>query len=523
MITIQQITSYSHDFLIYISTQNRDRDSLDDRGRYPEAAVKRSNRLCFLALPIIVLSLIFALTDLFNPVLAESLRVGIVGDQTGADSCCDPYARLSKGIALLNQQNVKAVIHVGDLVESESPGETAALYQDAFERAIRILTTLDAPWYLTPGDHDVDPNSFVPDSTDRSFESEFQTLYARRQPLVAQHLYYSFDLGNYHFVALDSVEHLNTDPRWGDVYLARISEAQYAWLSDDLRKHRKSSGIVVFMHQPLWYNWTSWAKVHQLLRQFPVRAVIAGHFHYCQDDGELDGIHYLVVGATGAKVKEGNALAGNVHHVTIMALSDTKAKVTFKLLDVDTGQELPLPLRVDMDRVQALDVMLGGLYEFASQNPICIEGGKLYSAGHKSPAHLRLIPIGNPIDLPLQVSVSFSGNNVSLINAGFSAKACSAISLDGKCLLNPAERVSYSNNSGMLLNNDCGACAFGCTCGTGCTTLDPLWQSDLLESSAGTISPGTSLSLKVSVGFQGEQGNFSLDRTAQVMVAASCR
>jgi len=385
------------------------------------------------------------------------------------------------------------------------------------------VTGLDAPWYLTPGDHDVDPRSFVPDSTDRFFEAEFQKLYSEQQPLVAQHLYYSFDVGNYHFIALDSVEHLDTDPRWGDVYLAHLCEKQYLWLSSDLEKHKHSSGIVVFMHQPLWYNWTSWVKVHRLLRRFPVRAVIAGHFHYCQDDGTLDGIHYLVVGATGAKVKEGNALAGHVHHVTVLTLSRTQVRVMFKLLDVDTGRELVVPRRADMDRVQALDVMLSGLYTFAAQNPLCLKDGKLYGPGHTSPAQLRLIPIGNPIDVPLLVRVSFSGRGVSLANPRFAVKACKAILPDGSCLLPPAARVFYSNNSGMLLDSDCSALGFGCTCGAGCTMLEPLWQSELSQSSVGTISPGTSLDFKINISFRGMGGDFCLDRTVEVTISASCQ
>ena len=44
----------------------------------------------------------------------------------------------------------------------------------------------------------------------------------------------------------------------------------------------------------------SWERVHRLLSRYPVRAVIAGHFHYSQRDALLDGIQYLVVGATGS-------------------------------------------------------------------------------------------------------------------------------------------------------------------------------------------------------------------------------
>jgi len=447
------------------------------------------------------------------------IKVDIIGDQTGADPCCDPYEKLSKAIGLLNTQRVKLVLHVGDLVESETPGETIRDYQQAFDRATRILEQLNAPWYLTPGDHDVDPGCFLPDSPDRKFESEFQRLYGEKQQAAKSRLYYSFDVGKYHFIALDSVEHLDTDPRWGDVYLAQLKEQQSTWLAEDLARHHDSAGIIVFTHQPLWYNWTYWASVHDMLRRHPVRAVIAGHFHYCQDDGVLDGIHYLVVGATGAKVKEGNVLAGHVHHVTVMSLSETGA--TFRLLDVETGRQISLPPRVDMDRVQALDLMLGGLNEFPSQNSICLQEGKIYSDARKTPAHIRLIPIGNPLDVQIEVSLTFSADNIALINSRFNAEQCGKSSTT--CILGPGARVTYSNNSAVLLTNDCGACGLGCSCETGCATPNPIWESDLLQSGSAPVAPGSRLNLKVKVGFHGKEREFYLNRTAIVQVAATCR
>ena len=94
--------------------------------------------------------------------------------------------------------------------------------------------------------------------------------------------------------------------------MARISDEQLKWLDNDLKKHKNSKGIVVFLHQPLWYNWSAWKKVHEILRKYRVMTVIAGHFHYNQDEGYLDGIRYIIVGATGGTLKQASRDAGTL-------------------------------------------------------------------------------------------------------------------------------------------------------------------------------------------------------------------
>src|SRR6202035_4166008 len=90
---------------------------------------------------------------------------------------------------------------VGDLVESSrSPAQVAAL----FNQATGILDQLPVPWFLTAGDHDVNPPAFQQDSPDRSREQLFQQLYGARVPAFAVHPYYSFDLNGYHFISLYS-------------------------------------------------------------------------------------------------------------------------------------------------------------------------------------------------------------------------------------------------------------------------------------------------------------------------------
>ncbi len=242
---------------------------------------------------------------------AGTLNIGIIGDQTGTYDLDSAYKALKKGIDILKGQHVQMALHVGDLIESTKSDE--ACVKD-YRRATALLDTLGVPWYLTPGDHDVNPLSWEQGSDDRSKEALFRKLYAEKVPEVTKHMYYSFDFKGYHFIALYSHETLRVDPRWGNIFMAKVSDAQYQWLKQDLEKSKADAGIIVFIHQPLWYNWSGWLRVHQLLSRYPVRAVIAGHYHYDQDEGMIDGIRYVIVGATGGSVK-------NASHATMPEMS----------------------------------------------------------------------------------------------------------------------------------------------------------------------------------------------------------
>ena len=223
---------------------------------------------------------------------SQSVLVGIVGDQYVAAAGTDPYPALTQAVALLREQKVQAILHVGDLIEAKGV-QSEADYTARFDLAARILDQSGLPWFVTPGDHDVVPDLDLSDwtreATDHTREGYFLKLYAARKPeLNPKGLFYSFDFEGYHFVALYSIENLRADVRWGDVFRAEISDDQLHWLEEDLTKHSSSKGTIVFTHQPLWYNVAAWQRVHRVLRDHHVLAVVAGHFHYSQDEGTVD-------------------------------------------------------------------------------------------------------------------------------------------------------------------------------------------------------------------------------------------
>jgi hypothetical protein len=412
---------------------------MNKQGAYP------GSRLRFAFFLTTIASLSFFAASTMGQSSDAALRIGIVGDQYGnAGDPADPAQILKDGLALLKKQNVQVVLHVGDLIEGI--GQPADEYAARFARMTAILDQAAIPWYLVPGDHDVNPKEFTPNSSDRSIEKLFFANYHTKRPELLPGLYYSFDVGDYHFIALNSLEHLRTDIRWGDAFLARLSDEQFAWLKQDLEKHRSSRGIVVFTHQPLWYNVAGWQPVHQLLRQYPVRIVIAGHLHYSQDEGEFDGIRYVVVGAAGGAVKDGSPDTGDAQVVTVLSLQGKK--LDLKLLPIGSDSPKSFASRQDMDRIQALDQALDDLadWQYEPGDALCVKNGVVVLKQDGSAGAVRLRAIGNPIDVPIRFSARVEAEGLPPTQGKFSAGICREL-VGQDCVIDPGATATISNIS----------------------------------------------------------------------------
>ncbi|MEK6374008.1 MAG: metallophosphoesterase [Acidobacteriota bacterium] len=427
----------------------------------------------------------------------DSITIGVIGDQTFALDLQAAYAIMEDGVGELSRQNLHVVLHTGDLLESSRP---PAEVQAQFNEATAILDSLPVDWFLTAGDHDVNPPGFQEDSSDRSREQLFQQLYGARVPAVLQKPWYSFDVGSYHFIALYSHQALHSDPRFGNIFLAQIYNDQFEFLKDDLEDHKNAKGIIVFVHQALWYHASGWQRVHEPLARYPVAAVISGHHHYDQDSGTTDGIRYLTVGATGGFTKNGSRDAGDVHHVTVLkVLSDKVTSV--KLISLSDNRPLELTPRVDMDRVQALDVQLGNFFDFAQRNPVFVKNGQMVgNCTINTPATVHIEQIGNPIDLPLTVKIAFSSSpsGVTLSGAAFGVGQCQTSS-STECRLARTARTFFSNYSSVLINE-----------------FTPLWTSGL----AGTAQAGTVLRFNIRTTFAGSSGTLFLETDTSTAVQA---
>ena len=396
-----------------------------------------------------VITLLLALTSFLIPLPTQSdiIKVGIIGDQTGATDLNNSYATLQKGVNLLKKQSMDGVIHVGDLIEST---ESEEQIKQRFSQVTGIIKQLGITWNAVAGDHNVNPPIFVPNSTDRSREALFLKLYSAINPNVKKKLYYSFNIKDYHFIGLYSEQYLHTDPRWGNAFWAEIDDEQYKWLQQDLEANKDVLATIVFVHQPLWYNWTKWSRIHALLEQYSVSAVIAGHYHYNQSDTPLGNVKYIIVGATGGDTKLGNPNSGDLQHVSLMTLNGRDVDV--KIIPIDSTMNINFTKRENMDKAQALDQALGSWpFGINNDSAVYIEKGKLVKAcGSTEAAELVLNQIGNPLAIPVNVTISAttSSGGVQLNNAAFASDVCkvgSTGSLD--CTMNPSVRVSVANTS----------------------------------------------------------------------------
>ncbi|HEX7183591.1 MAG TPA: metallophosphoesterase [Thermoanaerobaculia bacterium] len=455
------------------------------------------------------LSLAFALLLLVSlpgtaAAASPAIKIGVIGDQTFSTNLQASYGVLQQGVNVLSNEDLDVVLHVGDLVESSlSPAQITA----DFNQATAILDQLPVDWFLTAGDHDVNPPGFQQDSSDRSREQLFQQLYGARVPAFAVNPYYSFDVGDYHFISLYSFNALHSDSRFGNIFLSRIYDDQFAFLQNDLNAHKDARAIIVWVHQPLWYHVSGWQRVHELLAQYPVAAVISGHFHYNQDVGVLDGIRYITVGATGGfKNKVGSREAGSVDHVSVVTVRKP-GDVDVELLALDN---LPLTLtpRMDMDRVQALDVQFGNFFDFAQRNPVFLQNGQLVkSCTTGEPASVQITQIGNPIDLSLNVKITFTTNpagKVVLSSPAFTPGQCEQVISNTECSLKRTARTFFSNYSSVLIDE---------------FFSPPLWTTGLAPAGGGP-QPGTVLNFNIKTTFTGTSGTLFLETTPSITVQA---
>ncbi len=160
----------------------------------------------------------------------EPLVIGIIGDQTGTHDLDQACAVMEKAVSGLSAFQPDIVLHVGDMVESVKGIASFEDYRSNFDRAVGIMNRLPSPWLIAAGDHEVNPPGYAPRSADRSREGWFMRLGAEAGLPLEDNLYYSYDFQGYHFVFLYALENLHTDPRWGSIFLNRMSDEQIEWL-----------------------------------------------------------------------------------------------------------------------------------------------------------------------------------------------------------------------------------------------------------------------------------------------------
>ncbi|MBL9121256.1 MAG: metallophosphoesterase [Phycisphaerae bacterium] len=210
-------------------------------------------------------------------------------------------------------QAAEMILTGGDLVfdSSETSLGEARDRWDLFNRILKERCRIPVEHCL--GNHDV-WGWCTAKCGSRGDEAEYGTGLARAQLKLGSE-WRSFDRAGWHFIVLNSI---SPDPKSGCGYLARLNEAQRAWLDQDLAA--TSLPTVVVAHAPIMsispamsgkdlatadnVNQVSGgllhldgASLHQVFRKSGrVKLVLSGHLHQI-DRCEAHGITYCCDGA----------------------------------------------------------------------------------------------------------------------------------------------------------------------------------------------------------------------------------
>jgi len=176
------------------------------------------------------------------------------------------------------------VLQTGDLVHHGSAADEWQIFDDITGDMRRQV-----PYYPARGNHDVAPEGY----------------YEQRvtQPVLSGNkLYYSFEKGNLHFVAIDTQQAVGPESEQG------------RWLEADLAQAQAAGRFIVpFFHKAIFSIGPHAVEadvqalkpiLHPLFQRHGVRLVFEGHDHVYYRTVR-DGITYVVTGGGGAPLYDG--------------------------------------------------------------------------------------------------------------------------------------------------------------------------------------------------------------------------
>jgi 3',5'-cyclic AMP phosphodiesterase CpdA len=250
----------------------------------------------------------------------KTLRIGLITD-VHKDIIHDADERLKAFIDAMNAEKVDAVMQMGDFCTPKP----------ANKGFVDIFNSFDGPKFHVLGNHD----------TDGGFKREQAMAF---WDMKQRH--YSFDLGGFHFIVLDS----NDRPEnFKGGYPSHIADDQIEWLKADLEK--TSLNAFVFSHHSLEVPVciTSQEKVRAVLEAAKtsngnrkVAACFNGHWHI-DHSRVINGIPYHHVNSAayywlGDKYKHESLSPELSKRFPTVAYTAPYTKPLFTVLEIDAAE-----------------------------------------------------------------------------------------------------------------------------------------------------------------------------------------
>ncbi len=183
--------------------------------------------------------------------LPTNLKLAHITDLHVSDTEVENNVRIAKVVQELNLHAPDIVLISGDLTNGASFSQYRLLR--------KLLLSLDAPIITAPGNHD---------------HNSISNYYKYVNPVLD----YSFDIGQYHFVSIDSGPDVS-----GSLGATGLTSSQISFISSDLSSNAGKT-FFILMHHPVYYD--SQSTITQNKQAFvdicvnnSVKMIFGGHVH----------------------------------------------------------------------------------------------------------------------------------------------------------------------------------------------------------------------------------------------------
>jgi len=256
-----------------------------------------------------------------NAETSDPVRFGLIADVHAHDIdspgegkwMTNTEARLAAFTDAMNAWSPDFVIQLGDFVNGwvvlgADPGDPARI-PDILAWADELYARFDGPRYHVIGNHDV-------------YNLDKPTY---REILGIETTTYSFDVGGYHFVALD-VQYADDGSDLGHTYMGVagfLPKEKLAWLRDDLAA--STLPTIVFVHQMLDTTIEELGRA-LIANQHEIQATLA-------EDGDIIAVFQ------GHDHDNAHHVIGEIHFVTFEALVDQGTPTSWAQITLDPAEQ----------------------------------------------------------------------------------------------------------------------------------------------------------------------------------------